>query len=470
MRYIQFIFLGAFHYTTELNWCILLYYILIISQIYNKDRIRESMPISFFIILQYSLIRLAYSTITGYNVLVSVFDGLASIIVVLSFHIVNHLESEKRKLYKQNDYLTYHDSLTGLLNYEGYLQKVQHLIEVNKPFQLVLLDINNFKSLNAKDITTANEILINFSRSVRRLFLNDMLAASRYAGDRFAILLPEHVNIDSSMFNFERIGVQVTYSITCYPHEAMTYQEMISTAEERIFQMRRNTWLQSQEELMRSEKMKMVGELAAGMAHEIRNPLTSIKGFIQLSKNQSYNIQPWYEVIMGEITRVGELTAEFLHFSKPHASNMRAESLRDCVARVFSLCESEAASHGHLFTLQHGDEAIYVIMDRDKMIQVLINLIRNAFQAMDQTGAVKLSLRKEASTAIVEVEDTGIGIDQESLTRIFDPFYTTKEEGTGLGLSLCQKIVEDHGGRITVQSERGVGTTFTIFIPIAEKK
>ncbi|GAE07504.1 two-component sensor histidine kinase [Paenibacillus sp. JCM 10914] len=312
------------------------------------------MPISFFIILQYSLIRLAYSTITGYNVLVSVFDGLASIIVVLSFHIVNHLESEKRKLYKQNDYLTYHDSLTGLLNYEGYLQKVQHLIEVNKPFQLVLLDINNFKSLNAKDITTANEILINFSRSVRRLFLNDMLAASRYAGDRFAILLPEHVNIDSSMFNFERIGVQVTYSITCYPHEAMTYQEMISTAEERIFQMRRNTWLQSQEELMRSEKMKMVGELAAGMAHEIRNPLTSIKGFIQLSKNQSYNIQPWYEVIMGEITRVGELTAEFLHFSKPHASNMRAESLRDCVARVFSLCESEAASHGHLFTPTRG--------------------------------------------------------------------------------------------------------------------
>ncbi|GAE07505.1 ATP-binding protein [Paenibacillus sp. JCM 10914] len=123
-----------------------------------------------------------------------------------------------------------------------------------------------------------------------------------------------------------------------------------------------------------------------------------------------------------------------------------------------------------IYLLQHGDEAIYVIMDRDKMIQVLINLIRNAFQAMDQTGAVKLSLRKEASTAIVEVEDTGIGIDQESLTRIFDPFYTTKEEGTGLGLSLCQKIVEDHGGRITVQSERGVGTTFTIFIPIAEKK
>ena len=255
-------------------------------------------------VLQYSIIRLTYVPITKYNILVAVFDCLSSFVIVVSFHFVNFLESEKKKLYKQNDYLTYHDPLTGLLNYDGYLHKVQHLVELNKPFQLVSLDINNFKSLNAKDISTANEILISFSRAARKLFLSDMLATSRYAGDRFAIL-PENVNIDSDLFNFENIGVQVTYSITCYPHEALTYQEMISTAEDRIFQMRRNSWMRGQEEMIRTEKMKMVGELVAGMAHEIRNPLTSIKGFIQLSKNQGYNIQPWYEVIMGEITRVG---------------------------------------------------------------------------------------------------------------------------------------------------------------------
>lgn len=467
LRIFQFLFLGAFHYVSQLNWCILLYYILIINLIHKKERFIETMPLCLLMVLQYSIIRLTYVPFTKYNILVSVFDCLASFVVVISFHFVNFLESEKKKLYKQNDYLTFHDPLTGLLNYDGYLHKVQHLIEVNKPFQLVLLDINNFKSLNAKDISTANEILISFSRAVRKLFRNDMLAASRYAGDRFAILLPEHVNIDSSMFKFENIGVQVTYSITCYPHEALTYQEMISTAEDRIFQMRRNSWMRSQEEMIRTEKMKMVGELAAGMAHEIRNPLTSIKGFIQLSKNQSYNIKPWYEVIMGEITRVGELTAEFLHFSKPHASNMRVESLTDCMTRVYSLCESEAASHGHLFMLDVSDEPIQIVMDRDKIIQVLINLIRNSFQAMEHTGSVRISLRAEERMAVVEIQDTGKGIADENLAKIFDPFYTTKEEGTGLGLSLCQKIVEDHGGRITVHSELGIGTTFTLRIPLA---
>ncbi|MBX4148736.1 ATP-binding protein [Paenibacillus lautus] len=467
LRNIQFLFLGAFHFVSHLNWCILLYYILIINLIHKKERFIESLPLCLLMILQYSIIRLTYVPITKYNILVAVFDCLSSFVIVVSFHFVNFLESEKKKLYKQNDYLTYHDPLTGLLNYDGYLHKVQHLVELNKPFQLVLLDINNFKSLNAKDISTANEILINFSRALRMLFLSDMLAASRYAGDRFAVLLPEHVNIDSSLFNFESIGVQVTYSITCYPHEALTYQEMISTAEDRIFQMRRNSWMRGQEEMIRTEKMKMVGELAAGMAHEIRNPLTSIKGFIQLSKNQGYNIQPWYEVIMGEITRVGELTAEFLHFSKPHASNMRVESLTDCLTRVYSLCESEAASRGHLFRLDLSDEPIQIVMDRDKIIQVLINLIRNSFQAMEHTGTVRLSLRAEERMAVVEVEDTGKGIPDENLVKIFDPFYTTKEEGTGLGLSLCQKIVEDHGGRITVHSELGIGTTFTLRIPLA---
>lgn len=467
LRNIQFLFLGAFHFASQLNWCILLYYILIINLIHKKERFIESLPLCLLMILQYSIIRLTYVPITKYNVLVAVFDCLSSFVIVVSFHFVNFLESEKKKLYKQNDYLTYHDPLTGLLNYDGYLHKVQHLVELNKPFQLVLLDINNFKSLNAKDISTANEILISFSRALRKLFLSEMLAASRYAGDRFAVLLPEHVNIDSSLFNFESIGVQVTYSITCYPHEALTYQEMISTAEDRIFQMRRHSWMRGQEEMIRTEKMKMVGELAAGMAHEIRNPLTSIKGFIQLSKNQGYNIQPWYEVIMGEITRVGELTAEFLHFSKPHASNMRVESLTNCLTRVYSLCESEAASRGHLFRLDLSDEPIQIVMDRDKIIQVLINLIRNSFQAMEHTGTVRLSLRTEERMAVVEVEDTGKGIAAENLVKIFDPFYTTKEEGTGLGLSLCQKIVEDHGGRITVHSELGIGTTFTLRIPLA---
>lgn len=467
LRVFQFIFLGAFHYTSNLNWCVLLYYIQIINLIQNKEKFKVTMTLGLILILQYSIIRLTYSPLNTYTLLVSFFDIMSSVVVIMTFHIVSRFESEKRNLTQQNDYLINHDPLTGFLNYEGYMKKVQQLTDHGTNFQLILLDINNFKSLNAKDIATANEILIHFSRSIQSHFTN-MLGTARYAGDRFAILLPSTDKVRDVM-SFDELGIQVTYSVTQFPQEASTFQEIISMAEERIFQMRRESWLKSQEEFMRSAKMKTVGELAAGMAHEIRNPLTAIKGFVQLSKIQNYNIEPWYEVIMGEITRVGELTAEFLQFSKPHVSNMKTDSLRFCMTRVYSLCESEAASRGHTFMMDITDDEAMVYMDRDKIIQVLINLIRNAFQAMETTGHVHFSLQINRKTAIIEVGDTGQGIAEDDIGQIFDPFFTTKEEGTGLGLSLCQKIVEDHGGSINVQSVLDTGTTFTIRLPLSEE-
>lgn len=467
LKLFQIIFVGAFHFASNLNWCILLYYIVIINLIQNKGKFKETMPVGLLLVMQYTIIRLTYTPLDAYTLLVSIFDIIASFVVIMTFHIMIRIESEKITLTKQNDYLINHDPLTGFLNYEGYMKTVQELTDNRTNFQLVLLDINNFKSLNAKDIATANEILIHFSRSIRTHFTN-MIASARYAGDRFAILLPS-IDKVKDLMSFDELGIQVTYSVTHFPQEASTFQEIISMAEDRIFQMRRESWLKSQEEFMRSAKMKTVGELAAGMAHEIRNPLTAIKGFVQLSKIQNYNIQPWYEVIMGEITRVGELTAEFLQFSKPQASNMKSDSLRFCMTRVFSLCESEGASRGHSFTMDIPDDPTMVYMDRDKIIQVMINLIRNAFQAMETTGHVHFSLQLEGKTAIIEVQDTGKGIAESDIGKIFDPFYTTKEEGTGLGLSLCQKIVEDHGGSISVQSELEKGTVFTIRLPISEE-
>ncbi|MNX74143.1 Sporulation kinase A [compost metagenome] len=460
---LQFLILGAFHYTTELNWCILLYYILFINLIQNKMRFRETLPLGMLIILEYTIIRLTYMAITTSSLLVSLFDFLTLTVIVLLFHVIVRIETEKNKLRKQNDYLTSHDPLTGLLNYEGYMQTVLRLVEDKKNFQLILLDINNFKLLNARDVTVANQLLIEVAKSLKAIF-KDAYGLSRYAGDRFALLIPtrEHLH---ELLNFDKFGLQITYSVTCYPQEASTFQGVINMAEDRIFQMRREHWAKGHEELMRSEKMKIVGELAAGMAHEIRNPLTSIKGFVQLSKSQEFNIQPWYEVIMSEITRVGELTAEFLQFSKPHVSNMKIESLSECVTRVYSLCESEAASRGHHFTLESSSDQIQICMDRDKITQVLINLIRNAFQAMIHPGQVEVSLKSEGHEAIIEVKDTGRGIPKEHLQSIFDPFFTTKEDGTGLGLSLCQKIIEDHQGSISVKSEINIGTRFTVRLP-----
>lgn len=470
LKLAQLPILGAFQFVSELNWCLLLYYIVIINMIFKEEKLYKSFAISFLILLQYTLIRFFYVPLEPYHLLVTLYDILSGIVLVLVFYFVNQLQFEKQKLRQHNTYLANHDSLTGLLNYDGYLSAVRRLVDRKRPFQLVLIDINNFKSLNAKDIENANEILIRFAAMINRIYKDRMFGASRYAGDRFAVLLPISVKVNKAALTINDLGVQITYSITQFPKEADSFQAVISIAEDRIFQMRRESWLQGQEEVLRSEKMKMVGQLAAGMAHEIRNPLTSIKGFVQLSRSQGYNIQPWYEVIMAEITRVGELTAEFLQFSKPHADNMKVEIVNDCLLRAYSLCVSEAASEGHQLLLKMENQEIPVYMDRDKIIQLLLNLIRNAFQAMEVSGQVSISLDGESSSgmAVVKISDTGKGISPGELLRIFDPFYTTKEEGTGLGLSICQKIVEDHKGSIHVTSKVGQGTTFTIRLPVSD--
>lgn len=466
LKRIQFIFLGVFHFSSQLNWSLLLYYILTISLIEHKSRFRDTIPIGILLILQYSLIRFTYvDPISIYTMLVTVIDIVSAILIVGLFHDILRIETERRKLTEHNDYLTNHDMLTGLYNYVGYMKKVEQTIKTNHELLFVLFDINDFKSLNAKDISTANEILVSFSLTLLKRFPNH-IAASRYAGDRFALLLPQEECTDQ-LLNFEELGIQVTYSKTLFPQEATTFQQLIHTGEDRIFQMRRDYWLKQQEEQTRTEKMKMVGELAAGMAHEIRNPLTAIQGFIQLSKSSGYNIEPWYEVIMGEITRVGELTAEFLQFSKPHASNMKNEKIVSCMARVYSLCESEATSRGHIIELEATDQNMMLFIDRDKIIQVLINLIRNAYQAMEKPGHVQFTLSREGDMAAIQVRDIGKGISPSEMEKIFDPFYTTKEDGTGLGLSLCQKIIEDHNGYINVESKVGSGTVFTIKLPIS---
>jgi signal transduction histidine kinase len=296
------------------------------------------------------------------------------------------------------------------------------------------------------------------------------VAISRYAGDRFALVIPSIENAVSDVqeiLESRKLGYEVTYSMAMFPEESASSQQIISLAEDRLFQNKRVLWLKREEELFRSEKLKVVGELAAGMAHEIRNPLTTVKGFIDLSKSQSYNIEPWVDIIMNEITRMNELTAEFLQFSKPHISNMKPEPISGCLDRVKYLTESQAISKGHSMYIHNIDDSILVVMDRDKIVQVLINLVRNALEAMDEPGHIYIEVKlMETKYMLIEIQDTGKGIPENELPKIFDPFYTTKEEGTGLGLSICHKIIQDHGGILSVKSIVNEGTLFTITLPV----
>lgn len=468
LRNTQWIFLGIFHYFSELNWCNMLYYLLIMSMIQDKQRVTQTLPISMLIVFEYTLIRLSYVTIDTYNLLVSMFDMLTAIVIIFLYHTLINSEAEKRRLREKTHFLTLHDPLTGLLNYEGYMNVLKETVDEQRSFLLIIMNIQNFNGFDKEIEDNWNHVIKATGESVSRQFA-DAYGVSRYAGDRYAVVLPEIQNIEERMallLSGELRGLQVNYSISLYPGMSETLQHFITVAEDRLLQQQRSKWLKNGEEVFRSERLRAVGELAAGMAHEIRNPLTAIRGFLQLSRGQAFNIAPWYEVIMGEITRVTELTAEFLQFSKPHANHMKPERVELCLERVMSLTESDAASRGHRITLEMTGEPVVVNMDRDKIVQVLINLIRNAFEAMEEPGEVHIDLLQDGDKALISITDTGSGIPENSLATIFNPFYTTKEEGTGLGLALCQKIAQDHHGKITVHSKMGIGSTFTLHLPL----
>ncbi|MBC8080487.1 MAG: GHKL domain-containing protein [Gorillibacterium sp.] len=221
-----------------------------------------------------------------------------------------------------------------------------------------------------------------------------------------------------------------------------------------------------EEQSFRSEKLKVVGELAAGMAHEIRNPLTTVKGFLQLSQKHDYNIKPWYDIMVAEIDRMNELTVEFLEFSKPHQTSYKVLSIHQCLQKVISITWSEANIRGHEIIYTEYRNDLFIRMDIDKLVQVLVNLIKNAYESMQEHGKVTVRVLKKDRFAVIILSDTGKGIKTKELINIFDPFFTTKPNGTGLGLSISLKIIEDHGGKIEVSRTSHRGTTFNIYLPL----
>ncbi|WP_227013618.1 ATP-binding protein [Paenibacillus psychroresistens] len=434
----------------------------------KKQTYKQTLPISLLYIMLYSTVRLAYQPVNTYNLLVVVYDFIGAALIVFLYRYFVNLETEKESYKEKYALLATHDPLTKLLNYEGYINSLQAVISKQYKFVLILLDFQDFKSVNNQNISTGNELLINISLILKRLF-PDAYMISRYGGDRFAITTPSKENIVNDieeLLNSDILGFQVTYSITQFPQESTLKEEIVSIAEEKLFQLKRIKWLKREEDLFRSEKMRAVGELAAGMAHEIRNPLTTIKGFMQFSKQKGYNIGPWYDIIMSEITRMNELTAEFLQFSKPNISNMKPESVTACLGRLLFLTESDAVFRGHKLILKVSDESLYVYIDRDKMVQVLVNLVRNGLEAMNEPGTLSIRANREDEYVVIEIEDTGQGISLLEQAKIFQPFYTTKEEGTGLGLSICQKIAQDHGGSLNIESVLGQGSVFRFKLPV----
>ncbi len=224
-------------------------------------------------------------------------------------------------------------------------------------------------------------------------------------------------------------------------------------------------------EIQRSEKLAVVGQLAAGTAHEIRNPLTTVRGFLQLLKekcrqNQWLHEVSYIELMLSEIDRINHVISEFLVLAKDRPAVLQWLQLDGLLRDISAILESEALLRGIALKTELPEQPVSVLGDREQLKQVLLNLATNAFQAMDAGGSLTIAMRCADGRVAVETSDTGRGIQPELLSKIFDPFFTTKDEGTGLGLAICNRIIADHHGEIRVRSTVGEGTTVTVEMPM----
>ncbi len=222
-----------------------------------------------------------------------------------------------------------------------------------------------------------------------------------------------------------------------------------------------------QRELARQAELARLGELGAVMAHEIRNPLAGIKGFAQLIETAETvdKARLYANRIVTQSIRMESLVNDLLSFAREDRGERQAVDLAVLLQECLAMIRIEADSAGVAVTYS-THPALKITADSDRIIQLLLNLLKNGLQAMPDGGDLRIELEKVKSLAIIRVRDSGIGISPENLPHIFEPFWTSKARGTGIGLALCRKVAQEHGGRLTVESSLGSGTTFTLQLPL----
>lgn len=223
-----------------------------------------------------------------------------------------------------------------------------------------------------------------------------------------------------------------------------------------------------EEQLKRADRLSALGVLAAGIAHEIRNPLTGMKMIVQLLESEFSRDDGRREplmIIQKEIDRLEGIIGNLLDFARPTKPKAVDVAVEKVIDDCFLLVKNQLKKQGIRYEKVVSSELPLVTGDPDQLKQVFINIITNAIQALAPGGLLRVMLEHREEALVVAFEDNGSGIPVDKFQDIFNPFMTTKEDGTGLGLSMAQRIVEEHGGKIEVQSTLGEGSTFYVFLP-----
>ncbi|CRK83814.1 sensor histidine kinase [Neobacillus massiliamazoniensis] len=224
-----------------------------------------------------------------------------------------------------------------------------------------------------------------------------------------------------------------------------------------------------QKELQRAEKMNAIGQLAASVAHEIRNPMTVVRGFLQIflvSEHMSKDEITYIQLMIEELNRAEMIINDYLSLAKPDLDQIEKVTASEIASKVMDLMNTFALMSKNITLQMVLDEDVYVKGNQGELKQVLINIVKNGIEAMKSGGILSLKVKKSGEFGLFEISDTGIGMSSDELCRLGTAFYSLKEKGTGIGLMVCYQIVDKMRGHIDVKSIKGEGTTFRIYVPL----
>ncbi|MCD9020913.1 ATP-binding protein [Cohnella silvisoli] len=282
---------------------------------------------------------------------------------------------------------------------------------------------------------------------------------NEYMAIRERIRLGESV-ADYETVRYKKDGQSIDVSITVSPIRNER-GEIVAVAEiSRNITARK----QSEEVIRRSEKLSVVGQLAAGVAHEIRNPLTTIRGFVQLSREQGALSASYLDIMLSELDRINLIVSEFLVLAKPQLTHFQLTDIRKLLNDIIALLDLHANSVNICFETRFGPEIPLLVCEANQLKQVFINVLKNSIEAMPEGGTITIELQYMVSEEIVVVRiiDQGHGISEEDMPRLGEPFFSNKQSGNGLGLMVSQRIIANHKGTMNITSKLGEGTCVEI--------
>jgi signal transduction histidine kinase len=320
-------------------------------------------------------------------------------------------------------------------------------------------------------IDTTNVFILNFGTTkpfetgsiaeILFFFFSPIFVNKKYFWCASSLVIGKYVFLGLALQNFQYVFPIVVYLIIF----AISFIILIR------FYSYINTLTATFDDLRQKEKLSIIGQMATAIAHEIRNPLASLKGFTQLQQERNPNSSEFYPIMIQEIDRINLIVNDLMYLGKPKTIQFEKANIEEIIAYTLSIMKQPAQSQGVDFKTIMEGSLPQIDCDRNQLKQVFINLVKNAIEAMPNGGKITINLNAvNENHLLISIHDEGCGISDKDIKNLTEPFYTNKKDGTGLGLMVTNQIIRDHQGKLEFYSEFGVGTEVKVVLPITQKQ